>query len=213
MALPLVILAIGSIGAGYVGVPHALGGSNQIETFLHPSFHPASVHAPAVAGAIQEGRDGSPSRPETDHAPAGDHDAAVGHDDPNKARIELTLMGVSTVLALVGIGLAAFFFLQRPTAADAAATSMAPLHRLLLNKYYVDEIYDAAVVHPLRDGSSSLLWKVVDVRIIDGAVNGTGHLVRESAGALRLLQTGSLRVYAASLFTGVLLVLGYFLAR
>ena len=58
-----------------------------------------------------------------------------------------------------------------------------------------------------------MLWKTVDARIIDGAVNGTGHLVRESAGALRLLQTGSLRVYAASLFTGVLLVLGYFLAR
>ena len=136
-----------------------------------------------------------------------------GHDDPSKTQIELTLMGVSTVLAFLGIGLAAFFFLQRPEAADAAATSLAPVYRLLLNKYYVDEIYDAAIVHPLRDGSSSVLWKTVDARIIDGAVNGTGLLVRESAGALRLLQTGSLRVYAASLFTGVLLVLGYFLAR
>jgi NADH-quinone oxidoreductase subunit L len=117
------------------------------------------------------------------------------------------------VLAFVGIGLAAFFFLQRPEAADGAARSLAPLHKLLYNKYYVDEIYDAAIVHPLRDGSSSVLWKTVDARIIDGAVNGTGHLVRESAGALRLLQTGSVRVYAASLFTGALLVLGYFLAR
>jgi NADH-quinone oxidoreductase subunit L len=224
MALPLVLLAVGSVGAGYVGVPHALGGSNAIETFLHPSFHPASVHGPAVAGgahvatapgdhgapaavAHAEGRDGSPSRP-----PAEDH-AAASHDDPKKTQIELTLMGVSTVLAFLGIGLAAFFFLLRPTAADAAATSLAPVYRLLLNKYYVDEIYDAAIVHPLRDGSSSVLWKTVDARIIDGAVNGTGLLVRESAGALRLLQTGSLRVYAASLFTGVLLVLGYFLAR
>ena len=221
------MLAIGSVGAGYVGVPHALGGSNAIETFLHPSFHPASVHGPAVAGAPTdhaEVADGSPSRPSTDApaapsrpthgAPAAsDHGAAAGHDDPNKTQTELTLMGVSTVLAFLGIGLAAFFFLQRPEAADAAARSLAPLHRLLLNKYYVDEIYDAAIVHPLRDGSSSVLWKTVDARIIDGAVNGTGLLVRESAGALRLLQTGSLRVYAASLFTGVLLVLGYFLAR
>ena len=122
-------------------------------------------------------------------------------------------MGVSTVLAFLGIGLAAFFFLQRPATADGAARSLAPLHKLLLNKYYVDEVYDAAIVHPLRDGSSSVLWKTVDARVIDGAVNGTGHLVRESAGALRLLQTGSVRVYAASLFTGVLLVLGYYLAR
>jgi NADH-quinone oxidoreductase subunit L len=229
MAMPLVLLAIGSIGAGYVGVPHALGGSNAIETFLHPSFHPASVHAPATAGASgagdahaaapQAGDHGAPvaaadhGAPAQGHAPAGGHAAAAAHDDPAKTQIELTLMGVSTVLALVGIGLAAFFFLQRPEAADAAARSMAPLHKLLLNKYYVDEIYDAAIVHPLRDGSTSVLWKIVDARLIDGAVNGTGHLVRESAGALRLLQTGSLRVYAASLFTGVLLVLGYLLAR
>ncbi len=225
MALPLVILAVGSVVAGYVGVPHALGGHNQIETFLHPSFHPASVHGPATAGdhgaADSTGGHGSPSRPAGDAhtTPSSDHGAAAvtggveGHDEAEKTRIELTLMGVSTVLAFVGIGLAAFFFLQRPEAADAAARSLAPLHRLLLNKYYVDEIYDAAVVHPLRDGSSSVLWKTVDARVIDGAVNGTGHLVRESAGALRLLQTGSVRVYAASLITGVLLVLGYYLAR
>jgi NADH-quinone oxidoreductase subunit L len=227
MAFPLLLLAVGSVAAGYVGVPHALGGSNAIETFLHPSFHPASVHGAAVAGAERaapaSGDHGAPvtsdhaaaaAAPAAAHAPAaGGHEASAGHDDPNKARIELTLMGVSTVLAFLGIGLAAFFFLQRPSAADAAASSLAPLHRLLLNKYYVDEIYDAAIVHPVRDGSSSVLWKTVDARIIDGAVNGTGVLVRESAGALRLLQTGSLRVYAASLFTGVLLVLGYFLAR
>ena len=234
MALPLVLLALGSVAAGYVGVPHALGGSNAIETFLHPSFHPASVLGPAVAGshapaarghgtetasttadAHAAGRDGSPSRPAgtTHAAPSGDHAAAAGHDDPEKTRIELTLMGVSTVLALLGIGLAAFFFLQRPQAADAAARSLSPLHGLLLNKYYVDEVYDATIVHPLRDGSSAVLWKVIDVRVIDGAVNGTGYLVREAAGALRLLQTGSVRVYAASLFTGVLLVLGYYLAR
>ena len=227
MAMPLVLLAVGSVAAGYVGVPHALGGSNAIETFLHPSFHPASVHGAAVAGgghaAPAAGDHGAPVTPApaagagasaTAHAPAaGGHEAAAGHDDPNKTRIELTLMGVSTVLAFLGIGLAAFFFLQRPAAADAAASSLAPVYRLLLNKYYVDEIYDATLVHPIRDGSSSVLWKTVDARIIDGAVNGTGLLVRESAGALRLLQTGSLRVYAASLFTGVLLVLGYFLAR
>jgi NADH-quinone oxidoreductase subunit L len=222
MAMPLVLLAAGSVVAGYVGVPHALGGSNAIETFLHPSFHPAAVHGPATAGdhgSAAASEHGAP--PETGHATtagqhgaaAGDHAAAGGHDDPEKTRIELTLMGVSTVLAFVGIGLAAFFFLKRPEAADGAARSLAPLHKLLLNKYYVDEVYDATIVHPLRDGSTSVLWKTVDAGIIDGAVNGTGHLVRESAGALRLLQTGSVRVYAASLFTGVLLVLGYFLAR
>ena len=50
MAIPLIVLAIGSVLAGYVGVPHALGGGNRIETFLEPSFHPAA-HASATAGA------------------------------------------------------------------------------------------------------------------------------------------------------------------
>jgi len=206
MAMPLVVLALGSVLAGYVGVPHALGGSNAIETFLHSSFHPSSV----VSDVSHHGEVLSDTM---GHGEAAAHGGVEGHDDPAKTQTELALMGVSTVLAFVGIGLAAFFFLKRPDAADGAAESLAPVHRLLLNKYYVDEIYDAAVVHPLRDGSTSVLWKTIDVRVIDGVVNGTGYLVRESAGALRLLQTGSLRVYAASLLTGVLLVLGYFLAR
>ena len=104
MALPLVLLAVGSVAAGYVGVPHALGGSNAIETFLHPSFHPASVHGAAVAGgehaATAPGDHGAPAAVERAAEPAaGGHAAAAGHDDPNKTQIELTLMGVSTVLA------------------------------------------------------------------------------------------------------------------
>lgn len=203
MALPLVVLAIGSVLAGYIGVPHALGGHNEIEGFLHPSFAPFEAHGPAVAGDTHG------------ESAAGQAASAAGHeaDEAGKTRIELTLMGVSTVLAFAGIGLAAFFFLRKPEAADNAARTFAPVHRTLLNKYYVDEIYDAAFVTPLKRGSEGVLWKGVDVGLIDGAVNGVGHLVRSSAGALRRLQTGSVRMSAASLFVGVLLVLGYYLAR
>ncbi len=196
MTMPLIALAVGSVLAGYVGVPHALGGHNQLEQFLHPSFAPFETHGPAEAGAA--------------HEPA----AVAGHaDDAARERLELTLMGVSTLLAFTGIGLAAFFFLRRPQAADAAARSAAPVYKLLLNKYWVDEIYDATIVHPIRRGSEGVLWKGVDVGVIDGAVNGVGYFVRGAAGALRLLQTGSVRMSAASLFAGVLLVLGYLLAR
>ena len=219
MALPLVLLAVGSVGAGYVGVPHALGGSNAIETFLHRAStrHRCTALRLRVAmhAATAAGDHGAPAARRTRRrACGGGHHAAAGHDDPAKTQIELTLMGVSTVLAFVGIGLAAFFFLQRPDCGRCARRrSLAPVYRLLLNKYYVDEIYDAAIVHPLRDGSSSVLWKTVDARIIDGAVNGRVSWCASRPAPLRLLQTGSLRVYAASLFTGVLLVLGYFLAR
>ena len=59
-----------------------------------------------------------------------------------------------------------------------------------------------------------MLWKGVDAGVIDGAVNGAGVTVRGRAAAvLRLLQTGSVRAYAASLFLGVVLILGYYLWR
>jgi NADH:ubiquinone oxidoreductase subunit 5 (subunit L)/multisubunit Na+/H+ antiporter MnhA subunit len=57
------------------------------------------------------------------------------------------------------------------------------------------------------------LWKIVDVRGIDGAVNLVGGIVTGSSEGLRRLQTGSVRAYAASLFLGVVMVLGYYLWR
>ena len=61
--------------------------------------------------------------------------------------------------------------------------------------------------------STAGLWKGVDARLIDGAVNGVGAFVRAGSGAMRRLQTGSVRTYAASLFFGVALILGYYLWR
>jgi NADH-quinone oxidoreductase subunit L len=224
MAIPLIVLAIGSVLAGYVGVPHALGGSNQIETFLEPSFHPAA-HASATAGAhggVSDQDHVTPAAAET-HSPAPapataqaeGHGAAAGahHADPAKESLELTLMGVSSALAIVGIVVAWFFFLKNPKAADSVASSAAPVHKLLLNKYYVDELYDAIVVQPLKRVSEWALWKRVDAGLIDGIVNGTGTLVRGSSAVLRMTQTGSIRTYAASLFFGVVVVLGYYLTR
>ena len=77
------------------------------------------------------------------------------------------------------------------------------LHRLLLNKYYVDEIYDAVIVQPIKRLSIRLLWRGVDAGLIDGTVNGVGLVVRGWSAVLRRLQTGSVRAYAMSLFLGV----------
>ncbi len=93
------------------------------------------------------------------------------------------------------------------------ARSLAPIYRLLLNKYYVDELYDASLVQPLVVVSREGLWRAVDVGVIDGAVNGVAALVDAGAATLRRLQTGSVRTYASSLFLGVVLVLGYYLWR
>src|SRR5690606_30516357 len=133
MAIPLVVLALGSIVAGYIGVPHALGGHNWIHGFLDPVFH--------VGGTV----------------------AAEAHSDTTT---ELMLMGLSVFAAFAGIALAAFLFLKRPRKANLNPTGV---HKLLENKYYVDEIYDALVVRPIHALSTAVLWKGIDARLIDGA--------------------------------------------
>jgi NADH-quinone oxidoreductase subunit L len=205
MAFALIVLAIGSIAAGWVGIPHALGGHNRIEAFLEPSFE---AHAQAPGSPefqVVQGRpDTAPAA-----AAAAPADAAHAADETT----ELILMGVSTGLAIAGILLASYFWLRNRTAATRVARSAAPVYTLLLNKYYVDEIYDAVIVRPIKGISTLLLWKGVDTALIDGMVNGVGRTVRGSSDSLRRLQTGSIRAYAASLFFGVVVVLGWYLLR
>ena len=94
------------------------------------------------------------------------------------------------------------------------AAQFSGLHRLLLNKYYVDEIYDAAIVHPIQRASTDGLWKGMDVQASWTARSTSPATWWPAVSAvLRLLQTGSVRSYAASTFVGVVLVLGYYLWR
>jgi len=76
------------------------------------------------------------------------------------------------------------------------------LYTLVYNKYFVDEIYAAAVVDPLVDGSREVLWKDVDVRLIDGAANGVAARARNIGGVLRLIQSGNIRSYATWVLLG-----------
>jgi NADH-quinone oxidoreductase subunit L len=187
MAIVLIVLAVGSVAAGWIGIPHALGGGNQIEAFLEPSFR-----APGEA------------------AGAGHGEAAEAHGG---AGTEISLMLVSTLVALAGIGVATIFFLRQPERATRLAASAGAVYRMLLNKYYVDELYDAAIVQPIKRTSQMLLWRGVDAGLIDGSVNAVGLVVRGWSAVLRRLQTGSVRAYAMSLFLGVVVILGYYLWR
>jgi NADH-quinone oxidoreductase subunit L len=213
MAIPLILLAIGAVIAGYVGVPHALGGHNRIESFLEPAFHAGvESHSAQDSGLTAQGHDtpapGAGSHapdvltPVPEHAAEGDHAADT--------KTELALMGLSSLIAFLGIGIAAFLFLKRPRKANLHP---AGVHKLLVNKYYVDELYDAVIVRPIHALSSSVLWKGIDARVIDGAVNGTGTLIRAGSSGLRRLQTGSVRAYAMGTFAGVVAMLGYYLWR
>jgi NADH-quinone oxidoreductase subunit L len=82
------------------------------------------------------------------------------------------------------------------------AQSAHALYLLLLNKYYVDEIYAALIVRPLLWISTNVFWHVVDEGAIDGVVNGTATVARESGSQARKLQSGNTRSYAAWVILG-----------
>ena len=131
MTWPLMVLASGAMVAGFVGVPAALFGSNWIEHFLEPSFTSSLA---AVGEAAGEG--------------AAPHMSQGG---------ELGLMLVSVLVAVVGIGLAYHFYVRRPEVSEGLAARWAGPHRILTNKYYVDELYDTTAV---RGTVSERTWLV-----------------------------------------------------
>ena len=144
MTVPLIILAAGSVVAGFVGVPAALGGANRIEHFLEPAIY-AGGHGPAPI-------------PHASYA------------------VEYALMALSVALAAGGIWFAYRRYWASPTRDSALAGSGA--YRTLLNKYYVDEIYDATAVQGAVRGGEGLYR--FDQKVVDGAVNGSAALTRLS---------------------------------
>ncbi len=122
---------------------------------------------------------------------------------------------VSTVASgwlAAGLLVAFRLYLLDPTAAARLAGRFQGLYRLLLNKYWVDELYDAIAVRPFVR-ASNWLWQWVDDGVIDGAVNGVGYTLVGGGAALRLVQSGQAQSYAFYTLLGALIVIAYVLAR
>ena len=117
-------------------------------------------------------------------------------------------MVVSVGIALLGIGIAVRFYKKRQTLAKDEA-QLGAGYQLLHNKFYVDEIYDKGIVQPIYNFSNSFLWKIVDVKIIDGFVNGLAHITEIGSGTIRRIQTGIAQNYAVLIVVGLLAVVGY----
>jgi NADH-quinone oxidoreductase subunit L len=200
MATALVVLAIGSVLAGYVNIPHALGGHTALTEWLTPAFEATNCGQPVTSGELA-GLAIENCEP-AEAAEAGDHTA-----------LELGLMAVSSLIALAGIGLATWLWLRNRQIPDRLARQYPGVYRTLLNKYYVDEMYDATIVQPIKIASTEGLWRGFDVKVVDGAVNGAGYLVSGVSIVLRLLQNGSVKTYAVSTFAGVVAILAYYLWR
>jgi len=205
MTVPLMILAFLSVIGGWIGWPGALGGENRFERFLEP----------VVAGVITE--TGA---------------VKIAHHEFGK---EIFLMIVSLAMAGAGIYIAYEFYRAKRIAPELVAKRFPWAYNLLFHKYYVDEIYDAAVVNRTKD-LGTLLGRF-DAKVIDGVgVDGTGWLARFGStlsmwwdkwiidgllnfGAkltqllsypVRLVQTGVFSSYAMLILIGLLILLGYY---
>jgi NADH-quinone oxidoreductase subunit L len=210
MTVPLMVLAAGSVLAGWLGVPKLWSIFNDswrgFENWLAPAFASAAVEA----------------------AKEGEHSASI----------EWTLMGLSVAIAIIGISLARYLYCVKTEIPDRIGAKCKPLYTLLYNKWYVDELYDFLFVNGLGKGGGSVLG-AFDRGIVDGGVNGAGWLTRFTAkvsmwwdtwiidGAVRagsfcvkmlsypvcILQTGRVQAYAFFVVIGALAFLGYFIAR
>ena len=134
--------------------------------------------------------------------------AAVFENHP--AHVSFVIRYLPTLVGLAGIGLAYVLYVREPGRAARLGQQLATLHGLLLNKYYIDEIYQAVFVRPVLN-ASQWLWQVWDTQVIDRLVNGTAQTADASGSALRLWQTGNVQTYALSFLAGAMLILGYYL--
>jgi NADH-quinone oxidoreductase subunit L len=187
MTIPLILLAILSIGGGWVAAPHLMGGTDHFESFLHPVF---AAYAPQGAGVEQNA------------SPAGSAEASSEAQTNPGLELFRAITGPPVIVAVIGLALAWWLYIRRPELPKKLAESMHGPYTIIYNKYYVDEIYNALFVAPLLFISKYILWHVVDEGIIDGIVNGSASLARGSGGKLRQLQSGNARSYATWVVVG-----------
>jgi NADH-quinone oxidoreductase subunit L len=127
---------------------------------------------------------------------------------------EWTLLWLSVAVAVAGLLAAWWLYLRSRELPNAIAQKYRRLYELVYNKYYVDELYDALFVRPIRDLSEKVLWRIFDAGFIDdGLVNGTARFFQRSARSLRLLQAGDVQSYAVAMVVGILAIIGFLLLQ
>lgn len=176
MWAPLVVLAILSAGVGFLGVPAVFGVTNIFEHYMEPVL------------AIPR--------------QAADYWSFMG--EHHSHALEFGLMGTSVAIVFVAAGLAIKFYRNGPSAmVQGLARSFSGLHRTLSNKYWVDEMYDRVFVVPLNN-MSRFYHQAVDVRLVDGIVNGVAQLTGLVSGILSFKMSGSVHRHGMVIVIGLL---------
>lgn len=126
--------------------------------------------------------------------------------------VELLMMIISVLIALGGVYLAYTFYIKKTELPKKLAERYRSIYTLIYNKYYVDEIYNAVIVQPLKF-FAIICWRFFDVIVIDGSANGLAKLVGLIGNLIKRFETGYVRNYALGFVVGVVLILGYFMLR
>lgn len=133
---------------------------------------------------------------------------AVSSRFPIAPQVEQLLLIVSVLVAITGITIATIFYYRKRTL-TAQEQKLGPLYKLSANKFYVDEVYDKTIIQPTYNVSNNFLYKIVDVKIIDGIVNGSGATVDRISSVIRKIQTGIVQNYAVMIVVGILVLVSY----
>jgi NADH-quinone oxidoreductase subunit L len=192
---PLVVLAVGSIVAGWVGVPAFMGGHNEIEHFLAPVM---TSTASAAGESSMVGEHGMAAA-----APEAAHEKAANASE------EWMLAGTSVAAALFGLFIAWLLYYKSPGLPDKITSKVHGIYLMVLHKYYVDEGYGLLLVKPLLALSTVVFWRGVDQGVIDGLVNGAGSTSKGIGMGLRRMQSGNIRSYAAWVALGGAAIVAY----
>jgi len=133
-----------------------------------------------------------------------------GHEGHLSIGSEWLLILASVAVALCGIYIAYVFYLKSPRTPHRIVARFPAIYKLLYNKYYVDEIYNAAFVKPMVNGSRAV-YDTFDLKVIDGTINGTAAATGFAGKALSFIQSGLVKDYALVILLGVVIFLGYLL--
>ncbi|MGA7723173.1 MAG: NADH-quinone oxidoreductase subunit L [Ignavibacteriaceae bacterium] len=177
MTIPLIVLAVLSALGGFIGIPEIFSGEH------------GNLFENWLAPIFSDANSKLASAGVQSHS------------------TELLLM-IVTIAGVVGsILYARYMYIQKTGLPAAYSKKIKGLYNILLNKYFVDEAYDAVVINPVVRGSEKVLWKITDNKIIDGAVNGTASLIDVISGKIRKLENGVAQVYAIIMVLGIVAAL------
>jgi NADH-quinone oxidoreductase subunit L len=178
MTIPLIVLAVLSTVGGFLGIPAVFAeNSHLLQNYLSPIYDFARV---ANASAVQPLH--------LDHA------------------TEYMLMAISVAVAVIAAIIAYVMYVSKKTVPAPEGERLSPVHNLIYNKYYIDELYNAIIVRPVM-WLSTVLYRFVDTVVVDGVVNGFGKFVTQSGRTLRYAQSGTISFYILVMVFSIVLIL------